>query len=99
MNDTMVIHAAAALAERVRAEAGEDADAWPAAVVRIALQRGLEAGEHAAAADLLARHTLLHAGSSPDSATDGTDGRSPAQRALVDLCRAILNVNEFLHVD
>ena len=99
MNDTIVIHAASALADRVRAEVGEDADAWPAAVVRIALQRGLEAGEHAAAADLLARHTLLHAGSSADSVADDAGCRSPAQRALVDLCRAILNVNEFLHID
>jgi hypothetical protein len=96
LNDDLVVRASGALAERVRADAGDDVNAWPAAVVRMALQRGIEAEEAAAAADLLRRHAALHA-----AATEGADADStPAtQRALVDLCRAMLNVNEFLHVD
>ena len=85
LNDDLVIRAATALAERVRAEVGDDSGAWPAAAVRIVLQRGIEPEEEAAAADLLSRHTALHDG-------------APV-RALVDLCRALLNVNEFLHID
>lgn len=85
LNDDLVIRAATALAERVRAEVGDDSGAWPAAAVRIVLQRGIEPEEEAAAADLLSRHAALH-----DAAQ---------VRALVDLCRALLNVNEFLHID
>ena len=85
LNDDLVIRAATALAERVRAEVGDDSGAWPAAAVRIVLQRGIEPEEEAAAADLLSRHAALHDG-------------APV-RALVDLCRALLNVNEFLHID
>ena len=85
LNDDLVIRAATALAERVRAEVGDDSGAWPAAAVRIVLQRGIEPEEEAAAADLLRRHAALHDG-------------APV-RALVDLCRALLNVNEFLHID
>ena len=85
LNDDLVIRAATALAERVRAEVGDDSGAWPAAAVRIVLQRGIEPEEEAVAADLLSRHTALHDG-------------APV-RALVDLCRALLNVNEFLHID
>jgi len=85
LNDDLVIRAATALAERVRAEAGDDSGAWPAAAVRIVLQRGIEPEEEAAAADLLRRHATIH---------DGAE-----VRALVDLCRALLNVNEFLHID
>jgi hypothetical protein len=85
LNDDLVIRAARALAERVRAEVGDDSGAWPAAAVRIVLQRGIEPEEEAAAADLLSRHTALHDGAQV--------------RALVDLCRALLNVNEFLHID
>ena len=85
LNDDLVIRAATALAERVRAEVGDDFGAWPAAAVRIVLQRGIEPEEEAAAADLLRRHAALHDG-------------APV-RALVDLCRALLNVNEFLHID
>lgn len=85
LNDDLVIRAATALAERVKAEVGDDSGAWPAAAVRIVLQRGIEPEEEAAAADLLRRHAALH-----DAAQ---------VRALVDLCRALLNVNEFLHID
>ena len=69
----------------MRAEVGDDFGGWPAAAVRIVLQRGIEPEEEAAAADLLRRHAALHDG-------------APV-RALVDLCRALLNVNEFLHID
>ena len=85
LNDDLVIRAATALAERVRAEVGDDSGAWPAAAVRIVLQRGIEPEEEAAAADLLRRHATIHDGAQV--------------RALVDLCRALLNVNEFLHID
>jgi len=85
LNDDLVIRAATALAGRVRAASGEDPGAWPAAVVRLVFQRDIEPEEAEAAADLLRRHASLR-----DGAAEG---------ALVDLCRAILNTNEFLHID
>jgi hypothetical protein len=99
MNDELVIRAASGLADRVRDSVGEDPVAWPAAVVRLALQRGIEEEEAAAAADLLAVHTAIHTDSPGEQEPIEWSGRDAAARALVDLCRAVLNVNEFLHID
>ena len=95
LNDDLVLRAAEGLAGRVE-RVGVDVEAWPAEVVRLALARAIEPEEQAAAAELLRRHTAIHR-SSPDESPQG-DGAA-ARRALVDLCRAILNVTEFLHVD
>lgn len=103
LNDDLVIRAAAALADRVRAVAGNDPSAWPVAVVRLALQRDPTAEEVAASADLLHRHTHLHMlwpSDCGESLTAGAESSiPPEQRALADLCRAILNVNEFVFID
>ena len=99
LNDDLVVHAAAGLADRVVAAAGADIDAWPAAVVRLALGRPIEPEERTAAAELLGRHIVIHSSPPDGAAADiGGDGAA-ARRALVDLCRAVLNVSEFLHVD
>ena len=99
LNDDLAIHAAAGLADRVAAAAGADVDAWPAAVVRLALGRPIEPEERAAAAELLGRHIVIHSLPPDGAAADiGGDGAA-ARRALVDLCRAVLNASEFLHVD
>ena len=99
LNDDLAIHAAAGLADRVVAAAGADIDAWPAAVVRLALGRPIEPEERTAAAELLGRHIVIHSSPPDGAAADiGGDGAA-ARRALVDLCRAVLNASEFLHVD
>ena len=99
LNDDLVVHAAAGLADRVAAAVGADVDAWPAAVVRLALGRPIEPEERTAAAELLGRHIVIHSSPPDGAAADiGGDGAA-ARRALVDLCRAVLNVSEFLHVD
>jgi len=99
LNDDLVVHAAAGLADRVAAAAGPDVDAWPAAVVRLALGRPIEPEERTAAAELLGRHIVIHSSPPDGAAADiGGDGAA-ARRALVDLCRAVLNISEFLHVD
>ena len=95
----LVVHAAAGLADRVAAAVGADVDAWPATVVRLALGRPIEPEERTAAAELLGRHIVIHSSPPDGAAADiGGDGAA-ARRALVDLCRAVLNVSEFLHVD
>jgi hypothetical protein len=96
LNDDLVLRAAEGLAGRVERTIGAEVEAWPAEVVRLALARVIEPEEQAAAAELLSRHTALRR-SSPGESPEG-DGAA-ARRALVDLCRAILNVTEFLHVD
>ena len=99
LNDDLVLRAAEGLADRVERALGDDVDAWPAAVVRLALGRAIEPEELEAAADLVDRHIAIHQ-SSPGQASPGDQrGGTAARRALVDLCRAILNVTEFLHVD
>ena len=97
LNDDLVLRAAEGLACRVEAAVGDDVDAWPAEVVRLALGRAIEPEEETSAAELLSRHTAIHQ-ATPGEAPAG-DGRAAARRALVDLCRAILNVTEFLHID
>ena len=81
------------------ADGRADVDAWPATVVRLALGRPIEPEERTAAAELLGRHIVIHSSPPDGAAADiGGDGAA-ARRALVDLCRAVLNVSEFLHVD
>ena len=99
LNDDLVVHAAAGLADRVAAAAGGDIDAWPAAVVRLALGRPIEPEERTAAAELLGRHIGIHSSPPDGAAADIGGDEAAARRALVDLCRAVLNVSEFLHVD
>ena len=58
---------------------------------RLALLRPPESDERQLAIELLARHTMEHRSTDSDV--------SPEQRALRDLCRAVLNLNEFVYVD
>ena len=101
LNDDLVLHAARGLAERVRATAGNDPPGWPAAAVRLALGRGATAGEIEACGRLLAEATRLHreAPVDGDAAVAGNAAPPPDEAALVDLCRGLFNVNEFLFID
>ena len=90
LNDPLVVEASRKLAGRVRANVGDDVDRWPDEVVRLVLAREASESEHRAAADLLSRHTRAH--------TDGQPAAA-AIAALEDLCRAMLNTNEFIIVD
>ena len=58
---------------------------------RLALLRPPESDERQLAIELLAGHTMEHRSTDSDV--------PPEQRALRDLCRAVLNVNEFVYVD
>ena len=78
----------------MRAEAGDDASAWPAAAVRLALGRAATAEEEAACGRLLAESAALHREAGGETAES-----SPDEARLVDLCRGLLNVNEFLFLD
>ncbi len=88
LNNPDSIRLAVAFADRVAQAAGPEPAARVALAFRLALAREPDADERAMACELLDRHARLHA----------ADPR-PGHRALVDLCRAILNLNEFLFLD
>jgi hypothetical protein len=57
---------------------------------QLCLGRSAEPDEVTLALEMLSRHTQQHR----------LSGRVPAERlALVDLCRAVLNLNEFAYID
>lgn len=55
------------------------------------LTRSATAEEHSLATDLLRRHQVAHAKQFP--------AESSAHRAVTDLCRAVMNLNEFAYID
>jgi len=95
LNDHLVLHAARGLAARVQAAAGDDRSAWPAAAVRVALGRAPTPGEIEACGRLLEESARLHR----EAGSEGDSEGPPGERTLVDLCRGLLNVNEFLFID
>ncbi len=82
-----------AFADRVAAVAGDDLSARVDQAFRLALLRPASDEERALGADLLRRHTHHY------RVRPGTDPQSPDRRALVDLGRALFNVNEFAYLD
>ena len=93
LNNPDVVRWSRAFADRVAAEAGGDGPARAVAAFRLGLQRDPQPDEQALALELLRRNADLYA---KDDATE----LGPAdRRALADLCRAIMNVNEFLYID
>jgi mono/diheme cytochrome c family protein len=88
LNDEFALRMAKAFAQRVAKEAGEDNGKRVERAVWLALGRGPSGREKAAAMSLLGRHTEAYA----------KEADAP-MRALVDVCRALMNVNEFVYVD
>ncbi len=75
LNNALTIDAARAMAARIEAEAGADADRQIVRIFELALQRPPAESERVACRRLL------------------------AVRSLPELCRAVLNVNEFVYLD
>jgi hypothetical protein len=90
LNSPEGLRFATALAEKVQQKAGNDPARQIRCLFREALTRSPDEEELQLSTDLLMRHTEYHRQSSPDRAH---------QLALTDLCRAVLNLNEFLYVD
>jgi hypothetical protein len=90
MNSPFALAMAEAFADRIHTAVGEDADAQIRAAFRFALARQPSDEELAAARELLAQNAEHYAAAGRER---------PAREALVDLCRAMFNVNEFIYVD
>jgi len=107
LNGPFAIRMARAFAERVAREAGTDPEKRVERAVWLALSRAPEVDEKKALLGTLSRHTQLHRPASGTRARSVSQGgpsltlpaRVAEQAALVDLCRALLNVNEFVYVD
>lgn len=87
MNSEFAVAAAQALAEQALREAGADATARIALIYRWTLGRDPMASESDAARRFL------------NSQTAGSDPLAHDRAALIDLCRAMFNLNEFVYVD
>ena len=90
-NSPESIRFALILAQRVTEEAGLDPDRRVEALFQRALSRSPDAKEKAICLGLLRRHADQHR---MDGAGDGAE-----LLALRDLCRAVLNLNEFMYID
>jgi mono/diheme cytochrome c family protein len=84
---------ARAFAERIAREAGPEPEKRVERAVWRALARPPDADEKKLALDLLQRHTAAHRQAAKPGAP------SPEQAALIDLCRALVNLNEFVYID
>ena len=93
LNGDDSLQAAQSLARRIEqaTDASPEDAAYVTRVFQIALARQPTDDERQLALDLLQRHAA-HYGKSHDAPES-------SRRALVDLCRAILNLNEFLYLD
>jgi len=90
LNDSFVQAQGAALAERIRREAGEISDRQIARAFQLVLQR------EPTKAELKASLTLLFDQTKRATAEGAKD---PARVALNSFCRGLLNVNEMIYVD
>jgi hypothetical protein len=102
-NSPFAVRLARAFAARVAREAGPQPARQVDRAFRLALARGPDPEEKALALRALERHRELHrktpGGGGGDTSGSPAPDLAPAQAALADLCRALLNVNEFLYVD
>ncbi|MEX2169186.1 MAG: DUF1549 and DUF1553 domain-containing protein [Pirellulales bacterium] len=101
LNSPDAVRFAEALADRILRVPGDPGDASAddgsqliESVFNIALQRKPDNDELIMASEFLKHHREIH-GTNPG---DGT-GDSAKRLALVDLCRAVLNLNEFAYID
>ena len=98
LNSPEALRFAQGLADRVNNKVGtghhenrDHAEKVIETLFQIALGRSTNHEEAVLAMDVLNRHTEQHQSVMPKAAA--------AQRALVDLCRAVLNLNEFVYID
>jgi hypothetical protein len=89
LNGAFAVSMAEAFAGRVAAAADKPAGQIEQAF-RLALGRSPDVQEQALCVEMLARHAKIH---------EQAKSPMPDRAALVDLCRAILNLNEFVYVD
>jgi hypothetical protein len=86
MNGPFVLHQAALFASRVAKEAGTDRTAQITRAYRIAFARAPSAGEMQSCLKYMEKHGI-------QPSKSGTD------EALIDLCHALFNFNEFVYVE
>ncbi len=98
LNNDFVHAQSTALAERVRAEVGEDAGGQIERAWWLALQRAPTASERKSALAHLEtqQRNLLEAAAAAGHSLDEDTAR---QQALASLCHVLLNLNEFIYVD
>src|SRR5262249_5317485 len=92
LNSPFATRAARAFANRVAKDAGDDPAQRVGRALWLALGRAPEEGERRLALDLLQRHAEIHS-------KQAKPGEEPQHKALIDLCRAFLNLNEFSYID
>jgi hypothetical protein len=93
LNSSLTVRAARAFADRVAKEAGADPAKRVERALWLALGRTADAEERTLALDLLRRHAEIHGKKQKQA------GEAPEYLALIDLCRAFLNLNEFSYID
>jgi hypothetical protein len=91
LNSPEGIRFATALADRISQVVGDDTDTQITQLFRLALLRSPDQDERLLAVQFLTHHAAAYSKNS----TPAASGKS----ALVDLCRAVLNSNEFVYVD
>jgi hypothetical protein len=94
LNSREGVRLARELANRVTREAGGDASQRMDRAFWLALSRAPDAREKEIALDMLSRHQALHHKARPAEQPGVHE-----QAALADLCRALINLNEFIYVD
>jgi hypothetical protein len=102
LNDQLIRDHAKALAGRVLAECNDDSERLIDRLFTLALSRLPSDAERQDVREFLASHTGILAKRAVNTLELPTPPRpgSPAQQAaVVDLCHAILNLNEFVYVD
>jgi hypothetical protein len=92
LNGAFGVRMARAFADRVAREAGNEPVKQVKRAVWLALSRPPAPDEQRMLVDMLTRHRQLHQRQSSEKV-------NPQRAALVDLCRALLNANEFLYID
>jgi hypothetical protein len=90
LNSADGIRYAEALADRLRSEYDDNASRITR-LFELALARSPSDDERSQCNNFLTRHVTLH--------HDAESPEQSANRAWIDLCRAILNLNEFLYID
>jgi hypothetical protein len=95
LNSDDAIRWSRAFADCVARDAGDDPARQVERGFRLALARPPSGDEAALAVDLLRRHAQRYRGDDPGR----PEGPSPDRRALGDLCRALMNLNEFVYID
>jgi Protein of unknown function (DUF1553)/Protein of unknown function (DUF1549)/Planctomycete cytochrome C len=92
LNNKMVHDLSRRLADRLKAEAGSDAEAQVDAIYLLALGRPATENEHIAGLEALKQLTQQWQ-------SLASDDKPPVDLALADLCHALLNSAAFLYVD